>query len=84
VDPIQATVKAYLLETLLPGADESELTPTTPLIAGNILDSFAMVPLVTFLEQRFGIEVKAHEINADNLETIELIAALVQRKGGKG
>ena len=84
MDPIQATVKAFILETFLPGANPAELTPTTPLIAGGILDSLATVRLVSFLENTYGIEVQAHEVSADNLDTLELIAALVQRKMGKG
>lgn len=82
MDSIQSTVKAYILEEFLPGANADELTPTTPLIAGGILDSLATVRLVTFLEQQYGIEVQAHEVSADNLDTLELIAALVRRKQG--
>jgi acyl carrier protein len=86
VDDIQATVKTYILGEFLPDADGDELTASTPLIAGGILDSLATVRLVTYLEQQYGIEVQAHEVNADNLDTLELIAALVRRKqaGGKG
>jgi acyl carrier protein len=85
VDSIQATVKAYILEQFLPDADGDELTESTPLIAGGILDSLATVRLVTFLEQEYGIEVAAHEVSADNLDTLDLIAALVRRKqAGKG
>jgi acyl carrier protein len=85
LDSIQATVKAYILEQFLPDADGDELTESTPLIAGGILDSLATVRLVTFLEQEYGIEVAAHEVSADNLDTLDLIAALVRRKqAGKG
>jgi len=84
VDTIQATVKAYILEEFLPGANADELTSTTPLIAGGILDSLATVRLVTYLEQQFGIEVQAHEVSADNLDTLDQIAGLVQRKQAGG
>jgi acyl carrier protein len=88
VDPIQSTVKDYILQEFLPDADASELTATTPLIAGGILDSLATVRLVMFLEQNFDIEVQAHETSADNLDTLERIAGFVRakqaaRKGGK-
>ena len=88
MDPIQSTVKDYILQEFLPDADASELTATTPLIAGGILDSLATVRLVMFLEQDFGIEVQAHETSADNLDTLEKIAGFVRtkqasRKGGK-
>lgn len=85
MDSIESTVKAYILQEFLPGEDAGELTSSTPLIAGGILDSLATVRLVTFLEQQYGIEVQAHEVSADNLDTLELIAALVRRKqGGAG
>jgi acyl carrier protein len=84
VDNLQASIKAHVLETFLPGTNESELTSTTPLIAGGILDSLATVRLVSWLEETYGIEIQAHEVSADNLDTIELIAELVQRKRGKG
>lgn len=80
MDSIQSIVKTYILEQFLPEADPDDLTPDTRLISGGILDSLATVKLVVFLEQQFGVEVQAHEVNADNLETLDLIARLVQGK----
>jgi acyl carrier protein len=84
VDSLQASIKAHILETFLPGTAEAELTNTTPLIGGGILDSLATVRLVSWLEETYGIEIQAHEVSADNLDNIELIAELVKRKRGKG
>jgi acyl carrier protein len=80
VDTIQTTVKSYILEQFLPNANPDDLTPETPLISGGILDSLATVKLVMFLEQHYGVEVHAYEVNADNLETLDLIANLVRSK----
>jgi acyl carrier protein len=82
VDSIQSTVKAYILEQFLPDANPDDLSEDTRLISGGILDSLATVKLVVFLEQQFGIDVDAHEVNNDNLETIDLIAKLVRSKQG--
>jgi len=84
VDPIQSTVKTYILEEFLPDANGDELTASTPLIAGGILDSLATVRLVTFLEDQFGIEVQAHEASAENLDTLDRIAAFVRTKQSAG
>ncbi len=78
--PIVAAVKSYILEAFLPGADASELSDDTTLISAGILDSLATVRLVTFLEDHYRIEVAAHEANADNLDTLTQIAALVRAK----
>ena len=80
VDSIQSTVKTYILEKFLRDADPDELTAETLLISDGILDSLATIKLVEFLEQQFGIEVEAHEVSNDNLETLDVIAKLVRSK----
>jgi acyl carrier protein len=83
VDTIQSEVKSYILSEFLPNADGDELTASTPLIGGGILDSIATVRLVTFLEQHFGIEVQAHEVSPDNLDTLDRIGQFVRSKRGQ-
>jgi len=81
MDPIQSTVKTFILEEFLQGADASELTNTTPLVTGGILDSLATIRLVAFLEKQFRITIAPHEASVDYLDTIDSIAALVASKG---
>jgi len=80
VEDIKPVVKQYILAEFLPGEDPENLTDTVQLIRGGILHSLATLRLVTFLEQRFGIELEAHEASPDNLDTLADIAALVERK----
>jgi acyl carrier protein len=77
---IESIVKAYILDAYLPGANPDELTPTTPLVTGGILDSLATVRLVSFLEERFGIAMEAWEVNPENLDSLDRITHLVQQK----
>lgn len=79
-DQIQAIVKDYLLSEFLPGEDPAELTNDMPLISSKIIDSIAAIKLVSFLEAQFGIEIQAHEVDIDRLDTIARIAQLVQSK----
>ena len=80
IQDIQAAVKVYILDTFLPGEDPDSLDAETPLISGGILDSISTVKLVTFLEEKYGVEFQAHEISSDNLETLTLIANTVHTK----
>ena len=80
MDDITRTVKDYILETFLPGEDPEALTPSTPLMTSGVLDSLATLELVSFLEERFGIELQAHETDASRLGTLADITALVQSK----
>jgi acyl carrier protein len=77
---IHEQVKTYILDEFLPGEDPDELTDDTPLMTTGILDSLATLKLVTYLEQKFDIAVEAHEADAENLNTIEQIVALVSGK----
>lgn len=77
---VEQTVKSYILNEFLPGEDPAELTQSTPLISGAILDSIATLKLVTFLEQQFGISLEAYETDPEYLDTIERIVKLVQSK----
>ena len=77
---VKETIKAYILEEFLPGEDPADLTDSTPLITGGILDSLATLKLVLFLEERFHIKIEAHETMVDYLNTISDIAQLVNSK----
>ncbi len=77
---IHDTVKQYILDQFLQGEDPAALTDDTPLMTTGILDSLATLKIVTFLEEKFDIAVEAHEADAENLNTLELITDLVARK----
>jgi acyl carrier protein len=77
---VKEIIKAYILEEFLPGENPAELTDSTPLITGGILDSLATIKLVSFLEQRFHIQIQAHETMVDYLDTISDIGQLVSSK----
>ena len=80
MEEIKEVVKEYILEEFLPGEDPEKLTDLTPLITGGILDSLATIKLVVFLEERFEIQIQAHETMVDYLNTVSDIAQLVQSK----
>jgi acyl carrier protein len=77
---IREAVRAYILAEFLPGEDPEELRDDTPLITGGILDSIATLKLVAHLEEKYGIELQAHEADADHLNTVSDICELVQSK----
>ena len=77
---IEEAVRGYILKEFLPGEDPAELTDSTPLITGGILDSLATLKLVAFLEERFAITLHAHDVDIDHLDTIAHIATLVRSR----
>lgn len=81
---IETSIRNFILTEFLPGEDARELKDSTPLISAGILDSIATLRLVEFLERTFGIEMAAHETDAEHLDTVERIAQLVRTKRGFG
>lgn len=77
---VEGIIKEYILEQFLPGENPEELTNSTPLITGGILDSLATIKLVAFLEERFKVQIQAHETMVDYLDTVADIAQLVSSK----
>ena len=79
-ETIKATVKNFILNEFLPGEDPAALTDTTALVTTGILDSIAVLKVVTFLENQFGITIEAHEAVVENLNTLSDITRLVMSK----
>ncbi len=80
MEEIARVVQHFILREFLPGEDPDELTPSTPLITGGILDSISTLKLVVFLEEHFGINIEAYEAGVDHLDSIAQIARLVTTK----
>ena len=80
MEEVKQAIREYILEEFLPGENPEELTDSTPLITGGIIDSLATIKLVAFLEERFHIQIQAHETMVDYLDTISDTAQLVSSK----
>ena len=79
---IHDAVKSFILTEFLPDEDPDALEDSTPLITTGILDSIATLQLVTFLEEKFDIQIQAHEAGVDHLNTLSDITRLVASKKG--
>lgn len=79
-DEIKDAIKQFILDTYLPGESPENLTDETPLRTGGVLDSMAILNLVSFIEQRFGIEIEAHETSVENFDRLSDLATFVAGK----
>lgn len=70
-------IKDYIMAEFLPGESPDELTDTTPLISGGILDSIATLKLVMFIEETWGVSFAPHEVDKENLDTLSSITRLL-------
>ena len=77
---IRDELRSYLLREHLPGENASRLTDDTPLLSGGILDSISVLQYVAFLENRYKIELKAHELTRGRIDTIAAAAGFIRAK----
>ena len=81
-DAAKQKIKDFIMEQFLPGEDPKELTDDTPLISGGILDSIATLQLVMFIEETFRVSFEPHEVDKENLDSLNLMVRLLQSKAG--
>jgi acyl carrier protein len=77
---IKEDLRQYILAEFLPGEKPSNLRDDTPLRTSGILDSMATLSLVRFVEERYGLEMEAHEASVDNFDSLNSIESLVRSK----
>lgn len=51
------------------------------LLAGRLFDSLKVVELIVFLESRYGVKFDLDELSPANLDSIDAIVGLLERKG---
>jgi acyl carrier protein len=81
-EEIRDAVRVFILEDALVGEDPANLTDDLPLRTSGIIDSMGVIRLTSFLEDRFGIRVDAHETGVENTDTVNAIVAFVASKLG--
>ena len=79
MDDIKQAVLDYIRKEYLEEDDDRELTETTPLISGGIVDSFSMVSLKRFLEKKYAIQIPDADASPEAFDTARSIEALVKR-----
>jgi len=53
---------------------------TEPLISSGVVDSFSLVDLAVFIEDRFGVQIDDTELNAEHIDSVEALSQLVQAR----
>ena len=78
-DKIKEEIRTFIKQTILQD-DTASIEFDAPLISGSVIDSISTLKLVDFLEQTYNIEFQPHEVDRDNLDTIDMIANFVVSK----
>lgn len=77
VNDIIDDISKHIKTTVLSG---SNVKPNDMLFESGVLDSFSMVELISFLENKYCIRLTEEDLVKENLETIVKMAHLVEKK----
>ncbi|HSW67040.1 MAG TPA: acyl carrier protein [Bacteroidales bacterium] len=76
MDEMKDIVLQYVIDEYLEDPDE-EITYDTPLISGGIVDSFSMVSLKRFLENKYKISIPDDKATPEAFDSVNKIVRLV-------
>jgi acyl carrier protein len=82
MDELTKMVLDYVIREYLEEGDDRQITETTPLISGGIVDSFSMVSLKRFLEKKCSIQIPDDAATPEAFDSVRSIVALVRHFQG--
>ncbi len=80
IESIKENLKDFIVKRFLKNVESEILNYDTPLISGGLIDSILTMQLVVFIEETYNFEFSAHEVDRDNLDSINIIANFIQKK----
>ncbi|MGH9023965.1 MAG: acyl carrier protein [Acidimicrobiia bacterium] len=73
-------VRDFILNELHWDEARGTLTPDYPLIENHVVDSMGLLMLVSFVEERFGVQLADEELVPEHFGTITAIVRLIEKK----
>jgi acyl carrier protein len=76
---IKQDIRKFVVDNFLFGQDDG-LAEDASFLETGLIDSTGVLELVAHLEKTYGVKVSDDELTPDNLDSINCIAAYVERK----
>ncbi len=78
-DDMVAQLAAFIAKNILKTPNRV-IAPTEALLSSGLVDSFSLVDLALFIEDKFGVLIEDTELNAANFDSLEQLAALIRSR----
>ncbi len=79
-DSLRDRIQKFILENYLFTSDTDALGLDDSLLGRGIVDSTGMLEIIMFIEEQLGVTVKDEEMVPENLDSVNRIAAFLERK----
>ncbi|MCB8978388.1 MAG: acyl carrier protein [Ardenticatenaceae bacterium] len=77
---ISSTLERFIVDELMMGDKNTRVDPDVSLVSSGIVDSLALLRLIAFVEEKFGVTVEDDEVVPDNFETLNIMESFVAAK----
>ena len=72
-------IGSYLASQILKQPNRT-ITADESLISSGLIDSFSLMDVALYVEDNFGVRIEDTELNADTLDTLTQLAALIESR----
>jgi acyl carrier protein len=79
IDEITVTLGKYIAADILKQPSRL-IMPDESLISSGLIDSFHLVDLSLFVENKFGVRIDDMELNASTFDNLNQLASLIQSR----
>ena len=80
---IEKEIRTFIVEEVLDESEEVDLPEDIPLLSG-LLDSFGLMSLIGFLEDRYKVIIRNDQVVKNNFESVSALAAFLEAKLQEG
>jgi acyl carrier protein len=74
-------IKEFIITEVNPDLNLPQLDDDEPLIESGIIDSLGVLKILAFLDEAFGVDLSAGEINLEKFKDVNSICAMVEAQG---
>jgi len=76
---ITSTLTQYIAATILKQPKRA-IADDEPLISSGLIDSFHLVDLSLFVEDRFGVRIDDSELNKETFDTVAQLTEIIEQR----
>ncbi len=78
-EDVAREITTFITQEVLGEEEGATIQPGQPLLTG-LLDSFGLMSLLAFIEERYEVTIPNNEVVTDNFNSVEVLAAFVETK----
>jgi acyl carrier protein len=79
---IKESIRHFIATELAVGGANTAIADSDLLLEQGIIDSFGIMTLLSFLEEKFSVHIEGDDLTPENFSSIMTISELVDRKAG--